>query len=332
MTDDAAEDTQTPPASDATAGAVFRAPYAPPDEAVAAQLFAEAYRPACGRCAHRYRGDPVDRRHSCAVRRARGRRGLPACLFPVHQGGARPHGAGRGALAGARRHDGRSPDRGQARRRRLGVPRIGLAPGLGVGLDAGSHRPRHSSGRNPRLDPGQPGPAAWHAGGAGCDAPGDAAPRLPFRARADDRGGAATRGPASRPAVFLRYAGRGRADGGRRPTLSRRLCARHRRDRRERGRGGLAGPAGDFGQALRAPSALRGGVARPRDGGTRAAGHRTRPRGPQIRSQSHLRRRGGRPSRTQARRDRWRCSPTRRCAAGRGWGSPCRPTRSARRR
>src|SRR5262245_44239124 len=45
MTDDLSGDTRAPPALDAPAGAVFRAPYAPPDDAVAAQLFAEAYRP-----------------------------------------------------------------------------------------------------------------------------------------------------------------------------------------------------------------------------------------------------------------------------------------------
>ena len=51
--------------------------------------------------------------------------------------------------------------------------------------------------------------------------------------------------------------------------------------------------------------------------------------GARPRSQFHRRCRGGRPARAVARRDRARCSPIRRCAAGRASGSRCRPIRSA---
>ena len=95
------------------------------------------------------RGDP---RQS---RRARRRRGLSARLFALDQGGARAHGARRGAVARAGRRDRRPPDRGQARRRPLARRRhqIDGAPGFGFGVDARHRRPRHPSGRDAGDDP-----------------------------------------------------------------------------------------------------------------------------------------------------------------------------------
>ena len=54
--------------------------------------------------------------------------------------------------------------------------------------------------------------------------------------------------------------------------------------------------------------------------------------GARPRSQFHRRCRGGGPPGADPRRDRARCSPIRRCAAGKVSGSRCRPIRSARRR
>ena len=59
--------------------------------------------------------------------------------------------------------------------------------------------------------------------------------------------------------------------------------------------------------------------------GARAAGARPRP-------QFHHRCRGGGPAGTDPRRDRARCSPIRRCAAGKASGLRCRPIRSAPKR
>ncbi len=97
--------------------------------------------------------------------------------------------------------------------------------GLGLGLDARHHRPHHPARRDARHHPGEPAQAARPACRARGDAPGDAAPGLAFRARADHRGGARASRRAPRAALFLRHAGRGRPHGGRRRALSRLLCA-----------------------------------------------------------------------------------------------------------
>ena len=104
---------------------------------------------------------------------------------------------------------------------------------------------------------------------------------------------------------------------------------RHRRHRRERRRRRAARPARHLDQALGAASALRGGVAgaRPRRAGAGRAGARAQ--GARARPQFHRRCRGGGPAGADPRRDRRRCSPIPRCAAGKDSGSRCRPIRSA---
>ena len=73
-----------------------------------------------GRAADRRAGHAPGAGDPGQIRRARRDRGLPARILAVHQGGPRPHGAGRSAAAGARCRHGRPADRGQARGRRLG--------------------------------------------------------------------------------------------------------------------------------------------------------------------------------------------------------------------
>ncbi len=104
-------------------------------------------------------------------------------------------------------------------------------------------------------------------------------------------------GAASRAALFLRHAGRGRPHRGRRRALFRLLCARHRRDRRERGRCCAARPA----RASRS-SSRRCIRASRRSRATACSRElvpkvdRARPQGARSRSQFHHRRRGGRPA------------------------------------
>ena len=109
----------------------FRAPYAPPDEAIAAGLLEQA---SAGADAER-RIDAYATRLIEGIRgqrrRARRNRGFPPCLFAVHQGGAGPHGAGGGALARARCRHRRPADRGQARDRRLVVPQRQIERAVG---------------------------------------------------------------------------------------------------------------------------------------------------------------------------------------------------------
>ena len=66
----------------------------------------------------------------------------------------------------------------------------------------------------------------------------------------------------------------------------------------------VAEPPRHLGQALRAASAVRGGLARSRPGRTGAQGARACPHGARPRPQFHRRCRGGRPARADARRDR----------------------------
>ena len=206
-------------ANPARRGATFRpsflrAPYAPPDEAVAARLLAAAARPRRGRGAHRRPRQPADRgdpRPQC--RRLRRGRGFPARLLALDQGRPGADGAGRGAAAGAGRRHRRPADRGQARRRRLVASRrrSERVSGVGFGLDAGHDGPRHSSGRDAGGHRRGPGQAARPAGGARRHPAGDAAAGLAFRAGADHRGGADARRRAPRVSLFVRHAGRGRA-------------------------------------------------------------------------------------------------------------------------
>ena len=196
----------------------FQAPYAPPDEELA-----RLSRPGGARwrrrTAHRCprpasgRGDP---RQSDRARRCRR---FSARLFAVDQRGPRPHGTGRGAVARARRRHRRPADRGQARGRPLARKRrqVDGAPGLRLGMDARHRCPHHSSGRDAGNDSRHGRAPPRLAGDARGNASGDAADRLAFRARADDRRGARSRPRPHRFPLFVRYARRRRAhSGGRR--------------------------------------------------------------------------------------------------------------------
>ena len=108
-------------------------------------------------------------------------------------------------------------------------------PGLGLGLDAGHHGAHHSAGRDARQHPRKPGEAAWPARSARRDAPGHAAPRLAFCARADDRGGPQAGRRRARVPLLLRHARRRRAHRRGRGELFRILCRRDRRHGRRAG-------------------------------------------------------------------------------------------------
>ncbi len=170
--------------------------------------------------AHRRPGPAPGRSHPLQGRRSRRRRGLPSRLFALHQGGPRPHGPGRGAVARPGCRNRRPADRGQARRRRLGARgAFVVVPGFGVGLDARHHRARHPSRRDAGEHRREHGQAARPADRAAGDAAGDEAARLAFRARTEHRGGAVARRLAPRVPLFVRHAGRGRAHRGRRGAL-----------------------------------------------------------------------------------------------------------------
>ena len=212
----------------------FRAPFAPPDERLAAGLLAEFRQGRRGRSPHRCPRQKTRRSHPRQGRRPRRRRGVFARLFALHQRGPGAHGAGRGAVARARRRDRRPADRGQARRRPLARWRrqIGSPSGFGLGLDARHRRSCHSSGRDAGDHPRQHRAAARPAHRARGDAAGDAALGLAFRARADHRGGAASHARSCRVPLFVRHARRGSAHRRRRRQILRRLCHSDRGDRR----------------------------------------------------------------------------------------------------
>ncbi len=191
-------------------------------------------------------------------RRAGRDRGLSARLFLVEPGGAGADGAGRSAAAGARRRHRGRPDRGQARRAGLvasGRPGR-LAARFRVRLDAGRHRPADPSGRDSGDHSRRPCETHRLAGRAHGGPPGDAAARLAFRARPDDRGSAVPRRRRRHVPLFLRHARRGSAHAGRRGTLLAGLCGCHRCHRRTGRRRRAARSAGYFGQAVRSASAL----------------------------------------------------------------------------
>ena len=158
------------------------------------------------------RGDP---RQSDRARRCRR---FSARLFAVDQRGPRAHGAGRGAVARARRRHRRPADRGQACRRPLArgdVKSTALlvsASAWTLGIAARVIHP----GETPEtiLDTCRAPPRP--AGDARGDAAGDAADRLAFRARADHRRGARARPRPRRFPLFVRHARRRRAHRRRR--------------------------------------------------------------------------------------------------------------------
>ena len=88
------------------------------------------------------------------------------------------------------------------------------------------------------------------------DPPGDAAARLAFRARPNHRGGPCARRRASGVSLFVRHAGRRRAHPAGRRTLFRRLCGRHRGDRQGGRCRGAAATARYFGETFGPAPAL----------------------------------------------------------------------------
>ena len=170
----------------------FSAPYAAPDEELAAALLAEAPREAAAEARIDARATRLVEAIRAEIRRAWRHRGFPARVFALDPRGPCPDGAGRGAAARAGFGDRRPADRGQALLRRLDPSRgqIERAAGLGLGLGARHFGAHHPAGRDAGEHPRKPRQAAWPAGGAHRDAAGDAAARLAFRARPEHRGGA----------------------------------------------------------------------------------------------------------------------------------------------
>ena len=126
--------------------------------------------------------------------------------------------------------------------------------------------------------------------------------------------------------LFLRHARRGGAHRGRRDALPPRLCRRDLVAEQRRDRHRHPPQSRHLGQALGAPSALRGGAegdhaaGHERAAAVAGAGRAARPHGPQHR------RRGGRPARPVARRDRAGARPIPSWPAGTALASSCRPT------
>ena len=313
----------------------FAAPYAPPDEAIAASLLAAAARPAEAEARIDARATQADRGDPRPRRRPRRGRGFPPCLFALHQGGPGADGAGRGAAARARcRHRRRliedklaagdwSTHRGEIRRACWSRPRPGrsgitariIQPGetpetiveqlvkrLGLpAVRAATRQAMRLLGSHFVL--GQTIDEALARAGRE-----RASPAIPSTCWA--------RAPAPPPTptrYFDSYADAIDAIGASagkcapcraRPGISVKLSALHPRYEplsRER-------VLKELGAA--ACSSWRGMA--------------------QVaRTQFHRRRRGGRPAGTVARRDRRGAAPTRRCAAGTVSASRCRPIRSA---
>ena len=259
----------------------FRAPYAAPDDELAANLLAGAHRDSAAE-------SRIDTRATKLVEAIRAKAGglggveefLHAYSLSTKEGLALM------VLAEAllRVPDAATADRLiedklAAGRWRDGDVKSTALSGLGLGLDARRRRPRHSSRRDAGDHPRQHRAAARPAHGARGDAAGDAAPRLAFRARADHRRGAASRPRPRRIPLFVRHARRGRAHRGRRRQIFRRLCRRDRGDRRASRQRRAAAAARHLGETLGAASALRGDVARARAQRAGAAAHRARAAG-----------------------------------------------------
>ena len=185
-------DTSASRAADAGANAAFRAPYAPPDEAIAAGLLAAGSRAAACRAAHRR----LATRLIEAIRaHAGGLGGIEDFLHAYSL--STKEGLALMVLAEAllRVPDAATADRLIEDKLAAGdwshhEREVERAAGLGLGLDARHHGAHHPAGRDAGEHPREPGQAARPAGGARRDAAGDAAARLAFRARPDHRGGA----------------------------------------------------------------------------------------------------------------------------------------------
>src|SRR6266508_1948670 len=158
-------DTNTCPVADADKAPLFSAPYAPPDEAIAASLLDEAAR-ASG--AER-RIDGYARRLVEGIRaRAGGLGGIEDFLHAYSL--STKEGLALMVLAEAllRVPDAATADRLIEDKLAAGVggPEVQHLPGLGLGLDARHHGPHHPAGRDPGHDPRNPDQAARPAGGA----------------------------------------------------------------------------------------------------------------------------------------------------------------------
>ena len=238
------QDTKSPRAVDARESIVFSAAYAPPDQAIAAGLLEQASA-----------GTDAERRiDAYATRLIEGIRGNAGGLGGIEDflhaySLSTKEGLALMVLAEALL---RVPDAATADR----LIEDKLATGdwsshsvksnallvVGLGLDAGHHRPHHPARARRRTRILESlAQAARPAGGARGDAPGDAAPRLAFRARTDHRGGARARRRAS---ARLRYSFDMLGEGARTAADAERYFAAyaacHRRDRRERRQGALS--------------------------------------------------------------------------------------------
>ena len=169
---------------------VFDAPYAEDDAAVARRLLAEAPLPPERERRIDERRDAPDRGDPRTAGRARRRRGHAARVRALHQGGPRPHGAGRGAAARTGRRHRRPADRGQARPGGLRPPcrDVGRFSGHRLRLGAWRLGADHPAGRDARGHLGNARQAPRRAGLARRRPSGHARHGQPFRARPDDRG------------------------------------------------------------------------------------------------------------------------------------------------
>ena len=300
-------DTKWPRARDAAS--VFSAPYAPPDEAIAAGLLDAA--PVRGRGRTRASTRYATRLIEGIRAKAGGLGGIEDFLHAYSL--STKEGLALMVLAEAllRVPDAATADRLIEDKLATGdwsshEVRSNALLGVGLGLDARHHRPHHPARRDAGHHPGERSSSASAC--RRCARPrarrcGSSA-RISCSGRPSRRRSSARR-RAPRVALFLRHAGRGRPHRGRRRALFRLLCACHRRDRRERRQRGAA----ERGPASRS-SSRRCIRASRRSRATRVLAElvpqraRARPQGARPRSQFHHRRRGGRPARALARRDR----------------------------
>ncbi len=183
----------------------FQAPFAPPDEELAAALLADAARDGSAES----RIDARAKRLVEAIRaKAGGLGGIDDFLHAYSL--STKEGLALMVLAEALL---RVPDTATADRLiedKLAAGRwldsdvhVDGDPGFGLGLDARRRRARHSSGRNAGDDPRQRRASPRPAGHAGSDPAGDAASRLAFRARANHRR-RRWRAPAPMPSTAIR--------------------------------------------------------------------------------------------------------------------------------
>ena len=213
----------------------FAAPYAPPDEAIAAALLAQAPREPAAEAR-------IDARATRLVEAIRAQSGGLGGIedFLREYSLSTKEGLALMVLAEAllRVPDAATADRLIEDKLAAGdwthhEVQIDRAAGVGLGLGARHLGAHHPAGRDAGEHPRGAGQAARPAGGADRDAPGDAAARLAFRARPDHRGGAGARRASHRE---FRYSfdmlGEGARTRGGRGALFPAYARRHRGDRR----------------------------------------------------------------------------------------------------